>query len=60
MEEAGFKEIGVYFMRRQNTVTQYIATQPILDLCEKSVWRTGAWVSQRWWDQEGLDLEGLH
>ena len=37
---------------------QYIVTQPILDLCERSVWRPGAWVSWSWWEQEGIDLEG--
>ena len=42
MEEAGFKDIGVYFTRRQNTVVKYIATRPILDFCERSVWRPGA------------------
>ena len=36
--------------RRQNTFAQYLATQPIMDLCEQSVWRKGAWVSWRWWD----------
>ena len=58
MEEAGFEGIGVYITRRQNTVAQYIETRPILDLCEQSVWRLGAWVSWRWWYQEGIDLEG--
>ena len=58
MEEAGFEEIRVYITRRQNTAAQYIATRPILDLCERFVWRPGAWVSQRWWEQEGIDLEG--
>ena len=57
MAEAGFKEIGVYVTRRQNTVAQYIATQPILELCEKSVQRPGAWVSRRWREKKGLDLE---
>ena len=37
---------------------QYIATRPILDLCERSVRRPGVLVSQRWWEQDGLDLEG--
>ena len=50
MEEAVFEEIGVYIKRRQNTVAQYIATRPILDLCERSVQRPGAWVSWRWWE----------
>ena len=58
MEEAGFENIGVYITRIQITATQYIMTRPILDLYEQSVHRTGAWVSRRWWDQKGIDLEG--
>ena len=29
-----------------------------MDLCEQSVRRTGAWVSRRLWEQEGLEIEG--
>ena len=29
----GLDKIGVYIAHRQNTVTQYIATHPIMDLC---------------------------
>ena len=58
MLEAGFEDIGVYVMRRWNMVAQYIATRPIMYLCERSVRRPGAWVSWRWWEKEGLDLEG--
>ena len=47
-----------YVLKRQNTVTQYIATQPILDLCEEMVWSMGTWVAKMWWDQEGLELAG--
>ena len=39
-------------------VAQYIATRLIMDLCELYVRRTIAWVYQRWWEQEILDLEG--
>ena len=39
-------------------VVQYIATRPILDLCEQAIRRTGAWVYRRWWEQAGIDLEG--
>ena len=49
MEESGFEDIGVYIISRQNMVAQYIETQLILDLCERYVRRSGAWVSQRWW-----------
>ena len=39
-------------------VAQYIATRPILDLCERATRRPGARVSPRWWEQAGIDLEG--
>ena len=58
MEQSGFEETGIYITRRQNTVAQYITMQPILDLYEQSVWRTGYWVSWRWCEQEGIYLEG--
>ena len=58
MEEAIFEDIGVYIQKRQNTVAQYIATRPIMDLCEQSVRRPGAWVYCRWWYQEGINLGG--
>ena len=37
---------------------QYIATQPILYLCERSVQRPEDWVSWRWWEQEVIGIEG--
>ena len=46
-------------LKRQNRVAQYIVTQPILDLCEKTVRMLGTWVEKRWWEQEGLDLAGV-
>ena len=58
MVEAGFERIGTYVTRRQNTVAQYIATRPILDLCERSAWRRGVWVFCRWQRHDGLYLEG--
>ena len=45
-------ETDIY--RRQNTVVQYIVTQPILELCLEAVKRPGFWVPKRWWGQEGL------
>ena len=33
-EEAGFKLMETYIHRRHNRVAQYIASQPILDLCK--------------------------
>ena len=57
MKEAGFEGIRKSIARRQNTVTQYIATQPIMDLCEQATQRLGARVSQQWWEKEVIDLE---
>ena len=57
MREVGFEGIRKAITRRQNTVAQYIATRPILDLCERATQRAGARVSRRWWDQEGIDLK---
>ena len=37
MQEAGLEEIGEYVPKRHNTVVQYIATRPILDLCKDTV-----------------------
>ena len=45
-------------MRRQNTVAQYIATRPIMDLCCQSSRRPGAQVYRRWWEHDGLYLGG--
>ena len=58
MGEAGFKGIGKSITRRQNKVTQYIATRQILDLCERYTRKPGVRVSRRWWEQAGIDLEG--
>ena len=43
--EAVFEGISKSVTRRQNTVAHYIATRPILDLCERATWRPGAMVS---------------
>ena len=40
---------------RQNTVAQFIATRPILGLCEVAERRRGTRVPQRWWEQSGID-----
>ena len=39
IREAGFEGIRKAVTRRQNTVAQYIATRPILDLCERAMQR---------------------
>ena len=44
----------ILVFRRQNTAAQFIATQPILGLCEVADRRRGTWVPQRWWEQSGI------
>ena len=33
MAEVGLQEVETYISRRQNTMSQYIVTRPIMDLC---------------------------
>ena len=56
--EVGMEKVEEYVLKMHNMVTHYIATRTILDLCEEAEWKIGTWVSKRWWEQEGLDLEG--
>ena len=58
LSEAGLEGIQKSTTRRQNMVVKYIATQPILDLCEWATRRPGERVSRLWWEQSGIDLEG--
>ena len=58
MGEAGFEGIRKSVTRRKNTVAQYIVTQLIMYLCERSTHRPGVRVFRRWWEQAGINLEG--
>ena len=51
MAEAGMKEVETYVSFRQNTMAQYIATRPIMDLCLVANRRPGPRVTMRWWVQ---------
>ena len=59
MAEAGLQEVENYLYHHQNTVAQYIATRPIMDLCLEAKRKPGPIVTMQWWEQEGLDLEGM-
>ena len=50
------EEMETYVFCCQNTVSQYIDAQPILELCLVAKQHPGARLSMRWWDQDGLDL----
>ena len=54
-KEAGIVRVQTSILRRQNTVAQFIATRPILGLCEVTERRGGTRVPQRWWEQPGID-----
>ena len=58
MKEAGIVRIRTAILRRQNTVAQFIATRPIMDLCEKAIIRPGARVPMRWWEQTRIYWKG--
>ena len=55
LKEARVVRARTLVLRRQNTVAQFIATQPILGLCKMAERRRGTRVPQRWWDQSGID-----
>ena len=57
MKETGLTDVRTSINRRQNTVTQYIATRPLLELCEGATQREGARVTLMWWDQTGIEWE---
>ena len=54
MVEAELLELETYVSLRQNTITQFIKTRPIMDLCLSAQRRPGPRVANQWWDQDGL------
>ena len=48
---------GNAIANRQNTVAQYIATRPLLDLCKEARAREVTRVPLRWWNQTGINWE---
>ena len=55
----GLQEAETYVSLCHNTITQYIATRSIMDLCLAAKRRPGPRVSKMWWEQEGFYLEGM-
>ena len=55
LKEAGVVRVRTSILRRQNMVAQFIATRPILGLCEVAERRRGTRVPRRWWEQTGID-----
>ena len=59
MVEVGLQEVETYVSLRQNTMAQYIATRPIVDMCLAAKRRPGPRVLIWWWELEGMDLAGM-
>ena len=59
MMEAGLQDVDTYNSRLKKKVTQFIATRPIMGLCLAVERRSGIWISKRWWEQDGMDVEGI-
>ena len=55
MKEVGVVRIRTLILRKQNTVAQFIATRPIMSLCEVTERRAGTRVPMRWWEYTGID-----
>ena len=49
LKEVGVVRVRTSILRRQNMVAQFIATRPILELCEVAERRRGTRVPRRWW-----------
>ena len=48
--------MGSYVLKRNNSVTQYILTRPILYFCKNKVWSLWSWVASILWEREVLEL----
>ena len=53
------EEIGVYIFCCHNTVAQYIATHPIMDLCLAAEHNPVLYLSRRWWEQSAMYILGI-
>ena len=59
MVELVLQEEETYVSLRQNTFAQFIAARTIMDQFLATERRPGSRVDKLWWDQEGLNLEGV-
>ena len=55
----GLEEIKVYITSFQNTVAQYIATRPIMELCLATERKPVMSLYRKWWEQISLDILGI-
>ena len=59
MWEANLEEVETYALRLQDTISQYIATRPVLEFFLEAEEYPGSWVTWRLWGKESLDLESV-
>ena len=59
MAEVGLQEVETYVSCFQNTVANFNVTRTIMYLCLAAERRPGPWVSKRWWEKKGVDVEGM-
>ena len=59
MVDTGLQNVENYVYCHYNTVEHFIATSPIMDLCLVAEQRPGPRITRRWWEQDGVDLEGM-
>ena len=59
LETVGMDDIEVYIAWLQNTITQYIATRPIMELCLAAERKPGLQLSMQWWEHPALDILGI-
>ena len=52
----GLEEVDTYVLHLYNTIAQYIATRPILEICLAAERRLGVCVNRRWWEQASLNF----
>jgi hypothetical protein len=56
LKECGMKTMAEYVQIHQQTITVYIATQPILQECRQGKQQRGAVLHCLWWEQH-MDLD---
>ena len=59
MAQVGLQEAETYVSLCHNTITQYIATRSIMDLCLQIKRSPGPRVETIWWEHKCLYLEGI-
>ena len=59
MSEAGQQDVETYVSLRQNMITQFIATRPIMDICLVVEQIPGPRVYKQCWGKYGVDVEGM-